>query len=91
MKKNNTIPLFKTEDEEKDFWATHSLADYADNLKPVHLHMPHLKPSTKTISIRISESMLYQLKKLANKKDVPYQSLVKLFLSQKIKEESITA
>lgn len=91
MKKNiRKIPKFKNEDEEREFWYTHSPLDFFDDLRPMEFDFSELKPSTKTISIRLPQSMINQLKKLANKKDVPYQSLLKIFLGEKIKEESVT-
>lgn len=89
QKKIRKIPKFKNEDEERQFWYTHSPLDFLDDLKPVEFDFSELKPSTKTISIRLPQSMINQLKKLANKKDVPYQSLLKIFLGEKIKEESV--
>lgn len=86
----NKIPKFKNEDEERKFWATHDTTDYLDNFEPVDLQFPNLKPTTKTISIRLPESMINQLKRLANKRDVPYQSLLKILLGEKLKEESIS-
>ncbi len=83
------IPQFKNEDEEFEFWSTHSTVDYIDNFKPVKFDLSELKPSTKTISIRLPESMIDQLKKLANKRDVPYQSLLKILLGEKIREENL--
>jgi len=78
------IPEFKNEDEEREFWATHSPLDFFEskNFKPASL--PNLKPSLKSISIRLPESMLAELKILANKKDVPYQSLAKIYLARQI-------
>ncbi len=88
MKKLKKIPRFKNEDEEAEFWATHDTTDYFDISKAVvNPVFPNLKPSTRTITIRVSESLLDSLKMIANKKDVPYQSLVKIFLDEKIKEE----
>ena len=81
------IPTFKNEDEEREFWATHDSADYIDWNKAKKVVFPNLKPSTKTISLRLSESLLDELKFLANKKDVPYQSLMKVFLAEKVQEE----
>jgi predicted DNA binding CopG/RHH family protein len=85
MKKmDNRIPLFKNEDEERAFWATHSPLDYID-LRSIHrASFPNLKPSLKSISIRVPSDMLAELKNLANKKDVPYQSLAKVFLARQI-------
>jgi predicted DNA binding CopG/RHH family protein len=89
MKQINKIPRFKNEDEERAFWSTHSPLDFLEDLEPVELQFPNLKPTTRTISIRLPEWMIVQLKTLANKKDIPYQSLVKVFLGEKIKEESV--
>jgi len=85
MKKK--IPKFKSEDEERDFWAEHDSAEYIDWSKAQRAIFPNLKPSTKAISLRLPESMLENLKLLANKRDVPYQSLLKIFLAEKIDEE----
>ena len=85
MKKmDDLIPKFKSEDEERKFWATHSSLDYFDseNIKRVSFH--NLKPSLKSISIRLPEDMIAELKTLANKKDVPYQSLAKMYLARQI-------
>ena len=78
------IPKFKNEDEERDFWATHSPLDYFDSKKLKRASFPKLKPSLKSISIRLPEDMLAELKILANKKDVPYQSLAKIYLARQI-------
>lgn len=75
------IPEFKTEDEEREFWAEHDSTEYLDWSKAEPAIFPKLKPSTKTISLRISESMLNELRLLANKRDVPYQSLIKIFFA----------
>ena len=83
------LPKFKSEDAERDFWATHSITDFFDTKKViVNPVFPNLKPSAKTISLRIPASMLYRLKMLANEKDVPYQSYMKILLDKGIKEES---
>lgn len=88
MSKLKKLPKFKNEDEEDKFWSTHDLTDYFDMSKAViNPALPNLKFSTKTITVRVTESMLNSLKMIANKKDVPYQSLVKIFLDEKIKEE----
>ncbi|MBI2264000.1 MAG: BrnA antitoxin family protein [Armatimonadetes bacterium] len=78
------IPNFENEDEERDFWATHSPLDYFDSKKFKRALFPNLKPSLKSVSIRLPENMLAELKKLANKKDVPYQSLAKIYLARQI-------
>lgn len=85
MKKaNNKIPAFKNEDEEREFWATHSPLDYFESSSSKTAVFSKLKPSLKSISIRLPESMLAELKILANKKDVPYQSLAKIYLARQI-------
>ena len=81
------IPKFKNEDEERRFWSEHDSTEFVDWSKAHRSALPNLKPSTKTISLRLPESMLEELKLLANKKDVPYQSLVKVFLSERIESE----
>jgi predicted DNA binding CopG/RHH family protein len=78
------IPNFKNEDEEREFWAIHSPLDYFDSKKLKRGSFPNLKPSLKSISIRLPEDLLVELKILANKKDVPYQSLAKIFLARQI-------
>ena len=85
MKKK--IPKFENEDQEREFWATHDSTDYVDWEEAKRTRFPNPKPSTKTISIRRPESMLDDLKILANKRDVPYQSLLKIYLSERIKKE----
>ncbi len=72
------IPTFKTEAEEQKFWATHDSTEYVDWSKAKRAVFPNLKPSTKTISLRLPQTMLEELKLLANKRDVPYQSLLKI-------------
>ncbi len=85
MKKaDKRIPKFKNEDEEREFWAIHSPLDYFDSKKLKRASFPKLKPSLKSISIRLPEDMLAELKILANKKDVPYQSLAKIYLARQI-------
>ena len=81
------IPKFKSEDEERTFWASHDSADYVNWKKQKKAIFSNLKPSVKAISLRLPESMLEELRLLANKKDVPYQSLLKVFLSERIAQE----
>ena len=81
------LPEFKTEAEEVAFWDTHSMADYFDWSQSERVVFPNLKPSVKTISIRLPESMIDSLKYLSNKMDVPYQTLIKNFLYQDIIKE----
>ena len=85
--KKQQVPTFKNEDEERDFWATHDSAAFVDWAKAKRAIFPNLKPSTKTISLRLPESMIASLKLLANKRDVPYQSLLKVFLAEKVEDE----
>ncbi len=87
MKKLKKIPKFKKLDEERRFWATHDSTDYIDYSRVELGFFPELKPSSKTISIRLPESLLEAVKVLANKRDVPYQSMMKVLLAEKIREE----
>ena len=82
--RNNRIPQFKNEDEEREFWATHSPLEYFDAKNAKRAVFPKLKPSLKSISIRLPEDMLEELKIIANKRDVPYQSLAKIYLARQI-------
>jgi len=86
-KKLKQIPKFRSEDEERDFWAAADTSDYFDWSKAQRVVFPNLKLSTETISIRLPAGLLAEIKQLANKKDVPYQSLMKVFLAEKVKEE----
>ena len=81
------IPKFKTEAEERDFWATADSSDYIDWSKAKRVLLPNVKPSLRTISLRLPELMLEELKLIANKRDVPYQSLIKIFLSERLSKE----
>lgn len=85
MKKR--IPRLKNEDKEREFWAAHDSTEFVNWKKAKRVVLPNLKPSIKTISLRLPESMLEELKLLANKRDVPYQSLLKIFLAERIEEE----
>ncbi|HEX2867019.1 MAG TPA: BrnA antitoxin family protein [Ignavibacteriales bacterium] len=87
MKKQKEIPKFRDEDEEREFWAKNSVLDYFDSSKAAFVRFPNLKPTTQSISLRIPTFMINDLKVLANRKDVPYQSLIKIFLEEKIREE----
>lgn len=84
MKKS---PKFTSEAEERQFWQTHDSAEYIDWSVAEPTVLPELKPSTKSISLRLPESVLEQLKLLAHKRDVPYQSLVKMFLVERLESE----
>ena len=81
------IPKFKNEDEERAFWAERDSTEYVDWKEADKIAFANLKPSTKTISVRLPESLLEALKLIANKRDVPYQSLLKIFLAERVKEE----
>jgi predicted DNA binding CopG/RHH family protein len=81
------LPKFKNEEEEREFWASHDSTEYVDWEQANPVVMPKLKPSLKTISLRLPETMLEELKLLANKRDVPYQSLLKMFLAERISKE----
>ena len=81
------IPEFRSETEEQEFWATHDSTDYIDWTKATSALFPNLKPTMKTISLRLPEPMLNRLKVLANERDVPYQSLLKMFLKERIDRE----
>ena len=85
MKKE--IPKFKDEDQEREFWSSHDSTEYIDWESAEELILPNLKPSLKTISLRLPEHLLNELKFLANKKDVPYQSLLKMFLAERVQSE----
>ena len=81
------VPAFKNEDEERAFWATHDSTEFVEWAQAKRAVFPNLKPSTKTISLRLPESIIAALKLLANKRDVPYQSLLKVFLAEKVEQE----
>lgn len=78
---------FKTEDEEREFWSTHDSTEFVDWTKAKRVVPSNLKPSVRTISLRLPESILEGLKLLANKRDIPYQSLIKVFLAERIERE----
>ncbi len=79
-----TVPAFRTEDEEREFWATADSTEYVDWSKARRVTFPHLKPSTTTISLRLPETLLTELRSLANERDVPYQSLLKVYLAERV-------
>ena len=83
----NKIPNFNSEDKEREFWTKNDSVDFIDFSKAQTAIFPRLKPSATKISIRLPDSLLDSIKVLANKRDVPYQSLLKIFLAQKIREE----
>jgi len=81
------LPDFKNEDEEREFWAKHDSTEYMDWSNAKRLLFPQLKPSTRAISLRLPESMLDELRQMANQRDVPYQSLIKVFLRERMNQE----
>lgn len=86
MSKTKQIPNFKTEAEERGFWENHDSSDYLDWNNAQSVSMPNLKPSTKTISLRLPEGLLESIKIEANKLDMPYQSLIKVWLADDVKQ-----
>ena len=92
MKKRSTrvrepLPRLRSEDEEREFWATHDTTDYFDYAKARRVNFPRLRPSTATISLRLPQGLLDDLRMLANQRDVPYQSLLKVYLAERVAEE----
>ena len=86
-KAQKRLPRFRSEDAEREFWVEHEVVDYFDWEQAVPGSFPALKPSTTTISLRLPESLLEELKALANERDVPYQSLLKVFLAERVARE----
>ena len=86
-KQKKTVPEFTSEQDEREFWATHDSSEYIDWEKAETAIFPDLKPTMKTISLRLPEQMLNRIKVLANERDVPYQSLLKMFLKERIDRE----
>ena len=82
------IPTFRSEVEERKFWETHDTSPFVDWSKARVAVFPNLKPSTETISLRLPAALLAELKALANKRDVPYQSLLKVFLAERVDRET---
>jgi len=89
-KTRKPIPTFRSESEEREFWATADTTEYFDWSKAERVSFPNLKPSTATISLRLPQGMLDELKVLANQRDVPYQSLLKVYLADRLAEERAT-
>lgn len=85
MKKQlKPIPKFANEDEERQFWEEHDSSEYLDWGQAQQVVMPKLKPTTKTISLRLPQHLLDSIKAAANARDVPYQSLIKVWLQEKL-------
>lgn len=82
-RKPKPIPTFRSEAEERRFWETHDSSDYVDWETAERARLPNLKPSTKSISIRLPVPLLERIKIAANKRDMPYQSLIKAWLAEK--------
>ncbi len=85
-KKLKEIPKFANEAEEREFWLTHDSTEYVDWAKGSRVTFPNLKPTTQAISLRLPRWMLDSIKTTANRQDVPYQSLIKVWLNEKLKE-----
>jgi len=85
--KKKTLPKFKSEKQQRDFWAKVDSTEYVDWDAATRVVLPELKPSQKTISLRLPAMMLAEIKRLANKRDVPYQSLMKVFIAERLAEE----
>src|SRR5436190_16475075 len=86
-KRARKIPKFENEDREREFWSAHDSTDYINWKQAQPLKISNLRPTTRTISIRLPETMIERLKMLANKRDVPYQSLLKMYVADRIEEE----
>ncbi len=85
-RKLKQIPDFLNEADERVFWETHDTIDYVDWSKAARVRFPNLKPSSTAISLRLPVLLLERLKIAANKRDVPYQSLIKIWLAEKLEE-----
>ena len=85
--KRKPVPSFASEVQERAFCASHDSSDYVDWTKAQARSFPNLKPTLRTISLRLPEAMIGQLKVLANKRDIPYQSLLKQFLAERLQQE----
>ena len=83
-KQPKTVPQFANEAEERTFWETHDSTDYLDQTKAQRAVLPNLKPTTRTISLRLPLHLLDSIKAAANSRDVPYQSLIKVWLQEKL-------
>jgi predicted DNA binding CopG/RHH family protein len=86
-KKLKPVPRFRSETEERAFWESHDTADYFDLSKAERVSFPNLKLSTQSISLRLPQGLLDRIKIAANKRDVPYQSLIKVWLAEKVDAE----
>ncbi len=84
---SKAIPEFKNEEEESEFWAREDSAEYLDWGQAERVLFPKLKPSTRSISLRLPETLLDTIRQLANERDVPYQSLIKIYLQERIEHD----
>lgn len=87
MKKFKKMPKFKNEEEEREFWSIHDSTEYIDWSKAERAYFSNLHPSSRHISIRLPERLFEQLRNIARQKDIPYQSLMKVYLAERVKEE----
>jgi predicted DNA binding CopG/RHH family protein len=85
--KKRPVHKFQSEDAEREFWASHDSTEFVDWQSAQRRKLPNLKPTLRTISLRLPVSMIEDLKILANKRDVPYQSLLKVFLAERLEKE----
>jgi predicted DNA binding CopG/RHH family protein len=86
-RKTKTPPKFASESAERAFWARNDSADYVDWSRAQHVQLPKLKPSTETISLRLPKHMLDSIRQIANSRDVPYQSLIKIWLQDRVMQQ----
>lgn len=86
-KKFKPLPQSENEDDEREFWATADTTEYFNTTKPVELDLSKLKPATETISLRLPSYLLTRIKEIANSRDAPYQSLMKIFLAERVEKE----
>lgn len=86
-KRKAAVPAHRTEEQEQEFWAKADSTEYVDWRQAKRVAFPNLRPSTRTISLRLPEGLLADLKILANKQDIPYQSLLKIYLAERIQQE----
>ena len=83
-KKYKSIPKFESENQEREFWAAHDVTDFVDPKTVRRVHFPNLKPTLRTISIRLPEYLIWELKELANGRDIPYHALLKNLLADRL-------
>lgn len=86
-KRLKPVPVFRSDEDASEFWMTHDTTEYLDWSKARRVAFPKLRPSTATISLRLPQALLDELRILANQRDVPYQSLLKVYLAERIAKE----